>query len=45
MKIEYVCLINKRLHILYEEDEDYKFIVEIIDEHIDNRKHNRYTEW
>ena len=38
-------IINTRLHILYEEDEDYKFIVEIIDEYIDNRKHNRYTEW
>ena len=34
-------LINKRLHILYKEDKDYKFIVECIDEHIENRKHNR----
>ena len=38
-------LINIRLHILYKEDEDYKFIVECIDEHIENRKHNIYTEW
>jgi len=30
-------IINTRLHILYEKDEDYKFIVEIIDEHIVNR--------
>ena len=38
-----VYLINKRLHILYEKDEDYKFIVEIIDETIKQTK-DKYTE-
>jgi hypothetical protein len=38
-----VCLINKRLHILYEEDEDYKFIIETIDEDI-KQAGDKFTE-
>jgi len=36
-------LINKRLHILYEEDTHYKFIVEMIDEKV-KQSHDKYTD-
>ena len=42
-EMETVCLINKRLHILYEEDEDYKFIIETIDEDI-KQAGDKFTE-
>ena len=42
-EMETVCLINKRLHILYEEDEDYKFIIETIDEDIKQAR-DKFTE-
>ena len=42
-EMESVCLINKRLHILYEEDEDYKFIIKTIDEDI-KQAGDKFTE-
>ena len=42
-EMETVCLINKRLHILYEEDEDYKFIIKTIDEDI-KQAGDKFTE-